>query len=345
MASSYIYTGIWINHSKESILGATLTLTSKNGAILVAFLATLVTTAGHAAWTILRYIFHQLRASEKPHDALFYQQQAALKNTSSVLGTALVFLQMSWSWRKHERRMIWRSWTLLFVTVAVSISAIFTAAAILSSQVAHSAGTAFLIRSPDCGLWSFETKQTTAWQIKTLNDTHAARNYARTCYQAGSAADSRLCDRYKVPEIKWTTDKKADCPFAAEACYNLSTPISMDTGYLDSHEIFGMNAVPEERVVIRKKTTCSPLRVAKWAVTINETHGFADDPVTDPFIQVNIGKLNENNPTYASIATNYTYQWNSRNYVMERGYEIQYVAYPLALSLLIHLLRADKFGF
>ncbi|KAH6679397.1 hypothetical protein B0J14DRAFT_686453 [Halenospora varia] len=324
MVSSYVYTGLWVNHSREKLLGTTLTLTDKNGAVLVAFLATLVTAAGHAAWTILRYIFHQLRASDKPHDALFYQQQAALKNSSSALGTALTFLRMSWAWRKHERRMIWRSWTLLFVTLAVIISAIFTAAAIFSSQVTQTAGTAFLVRSSDCGLWDFPNDKTTGWQIKTLNDTHTAQNYARTCYQGGSGS-SRLCDKYKVPEIKWHTDRNADCPFAAETCYNLSTPISMDTGYLDSHKIFGLNAVPEERVVVRKKTTCSPLRLRNWVAAVNTTLGDPSDPVTDPFIQVYIGGVNENDPANAVIARNYTYRWNAHNVFMERGYELQTV--------------------
>lgn len=320
MVSSYIYTGLWVNHSLGKVLGTTLTLTNKNGTILVAFLATLVTAAGHSAWTIIRYIFHQLRASDKPHDALFWQQQAALKNSSSALGTALVFLRMSWAWRRHERRKFWRSWTLLIVVVAIIISAVFTAAAIFSSQVTQNAGTAFLVRSPNCGLWQFSSDQLVEWQIKWLNDTHIAQNYARTCYQGG-AADSRLCDKYKVPEIKWHTDTEADCPFSVETCLsNDSAPMSMDTGYLDSHEIFGLNAAPEERVVVRKKTTCSPLRLRKWAVAVNETLGNPSDPVIDPFVEVNIGGVND-----STISSNYTYRWNGHNIFMDRGYDIQYV--------------------
>jgi hypothetical protein len=98
----------------------------------------------------------------------------------------------------------------------------------------------------------------------------------------------------------------------------------MDTGYLDSHEIFGLNAVPEERVAVRKKTTCSPLRIRNWADAVNTTLGDPSDPVTDPFIQVYIGGFNENEP---ALARNYTYRWNSHNIFMERGYDIQYVAY------------------
>jgi hypothetical protein len=105
----------------------------------------------------------------------------------------------------------------------------------------------------------------------------------------------------------------------------------MDTGYLDSHEIFGLNAVSEERVAVRKKTTCSPLRLRKWVDTVNTTLGSPSDPVTDPFIQVYIGGFNENDPTMAAIASNYTYRWNGHNIFMERGYDIQYVAYPLPL--------------
>jgi hypothetical protein len=45
--------------------------------------------------------------------------------------------------------------------VTVLISAIFTAAAIFSSQVTQAAGTAFLVRSPDCELWDVPSDQTT----------------------------------------------------------------------------------------------------------------------------------------------------------------------------------------
>jgi len=318
MASGSIYTGLWLNHSRNSILGATLTLSSKDGAILIAFLATLVTAAGSAAWRISKYALHQTRSNNKPHDALFYQQQVILKNSSSALGSALTFLRVAWAWRKHERRKIWKSWTLLFVVVSILLSVLFTIAAIFSSQVTQSAGVAFLIRSPNCGLWDFDAQDFLKWEVKVLNDSHVAENYARACYNGGSG-NPRLCETYKVPSIEWTTDQNASCPFASVACDNFSTPLSMDTGYLDSHEIFGLNAVHSERVVVRKKVSCSPLRLRQWASEINQTLGAISAPVDDIFIAIDIGKYLESDLTGY---TNHTYTWNAHNLFVDRGYDL-----------------------
>lgn len=41
-----VHTGVWINWSKGSIPGATLTLTTRNGGIMIAVLALFVQLAG-----------------------------------------------------------------------------------------------------------------------------------------------------------------------------------------------------------------------------------------------------------------------------------------------------------
>lgn len=46
--TTQIYTGFWINHSRSVLPGATLTLTDRDSAFLLALLAVVVTTAGHS---------------------------------------------------------------------------------------------------------------------------------------------------------------------------------------------------------------------------------------------------------------------------------------------------------
>jgi hypothetical protein len=46
---------------------------------------------------------------------------------------------------------------------------------------------------------------------------------------------------------------------------------------------------------------------------------------------VYIGGMNENDPTAAAIARNYTYHWNEKNEFIGGGYDIKYVAHPLLL--------------
>lgn len=61
-AGSSIYTGAWINWSQGAIIGATITLSQRNGNLLTAFLGIFVTIAGGACWRILSFLMHQQRA-------------------------------------------------------------------------------------------------------------------------------------------------------------------------------------------------------------------------------------------------------------------------------------------
>ncbi len=75
MSSDIAYTGHWVRWADGPVLGSTLTLTSRNGAFLVAFLALFVNFVGGQFWTILKFLVHQLRAKRRSEDALHHQQQ------------------------------------------------------------------------------------------------------------------------------------------------------------------------------------------------------------------------------------------------------------------------------
>lgn len=203
-STNQIYTGLWINHSRSLLLGATLTLTDRDAAFLLALLAIVAATAGHSFWRILSYVTHQLRSSRGPNDAIFYQQQAVLKNSNSALGAAWMFTRVSWAWRKHSSWWKFgRSHNLLFIIVGLITAAVFAVAAIFSSQVTKSAGTEVLIQSPNCGFWEFNSTTNEGvwgWDLKTLNNTITAANYANTCYGTGNSG-SASCHTYKVPEV------------------------------------------------------------------------------------------------------------------------------------------------
>lgn len=55
---AHMYTGVWINWSNGVVLGSTLTLSSRDGGLLTAFLAIFISAAGAALWRILSYILH-----------------------------------------------------------------------------------------------------------------------------------------------------------------------------------------------------------------------------------------------------------------------------------------------
>lgn len=86
---------------------------------------------------------------------------------------------------------------------ALVVAAVFAVASIFSSQVTKSAGNEVLIVSPTCGFWTFNasiTGEVFQWDLKTLNESITAANYANTCYGTGNG-DSPLCDTYIVPEV------------------------------------------------------------------------------------------------------------------------------------------------
>jgi NhaP-type Na+/H+ or K+/H+ antiporter len=93
-SSAYVFEGLWIDHSHNIFLGATITLKDRDAAFLLALLALVVAAAGRSFWTIFSYIAHQSRCTDNPQDAQFYQQQAILKNSASPLGAAWKFARL-----------------------------------------------------------------------------------------------------------------------------------------------------------------------------------------------------------------------------------------------------------
>ncbi|MCJ1307724.1 hypothetical protein MMC25_001372 [Agyrium rufum] len=93
------------------------------------------------------------------------------------------------------------------------------------------------------------------------------------------------CQTYQVPQIPWTPNVNASCPFASGICYYGDTAaFSMDTGFIDSHDILGLNAPKNGRILFRKATTCAPLRLAEYVVEVNETESEWVDSITYEYL-------------------------------------------------------------
>lgn len=87
----------------------------------------------------------------------------------------------------------------------------------------------------------------------------------------------------------------------------------MDTGPLDSHEILGIDAIPSERVTLRKVATCAPLHMSPYATLKNVTIG---NGIVDEYLQVNIGEMSETNG-------NWTYEYDIHASFVNIGYDLQ----------------------
>ena len=126
-----------------------------------------------------------------------------------------------------------------------------------------------LIRSDNCGFFRFSGTDSLAFDAKSLNDTISSAAYARACY--GSDTSNLLqCNQYAQPQLKYTADQNASCPFAPGFCrHNLA--YQMDSGHIDSHTALGINARPEDRITYRKVTTCAPIDLANYTEVVNGT--------------------------------------------------------------------------
>jgi hypothetical protein len=292
------YTGFWINWSRGAVYGTTLTLEHHSGAILAAFLALYVSFAGGAFWRLLSFVLHQLKTTEPPlkRDIQHHQCQVILRNSgTSAVGAAQAFATLTIrDWGKATKPNLS---SLFFTFLAVSTALVFVAAGIFTSAVTRIPGNATIILGPSCGGFDL------AWHEydglpqnieKQLADVYAAATYVRQCYQQNV---SRLaCGTYVQPRLPFTENTNASCPFSSGMCFfNDKSAFSMDTGFLNSHHHFGINAPPKDRILYRRVTTCAPIHTRYFGVDYN-------DSVTGETVLINAG----------SNAANWTFRYVTR---------------------------------
>ncbi|KAK0884416.1 hypothetical protein LTR87_001758 [Friedmanniomyces endolithicus] len=276
-----VYTGFWVNWARGQTFGSTLTLSSRGGLYLVAFLALFVRLTGNQLWGILCFAAFRIRAKSASRDGLFYDQQAMLRNSGSDSGALWEIAKMGSHWRKTSRHAVLRSLVLsLFASLHL---AAFVAAGIFSAKIAGT-NTEILLRSDQCGTINFTG--TTAGQdsesILTLLreyqflrvDAVVSSNYIATCFLNTSSTPVN-CDSYVRSQPSWTLTEKDSCPFADEICYgapNTSASwisVTLDSGLIDSTLDLGINARPEDRVQLRKLLTCAPLKTKGYSKVLN----------------------------------------------------------------------------
>ena len=320
-SGAYIYTGHWINWSRGAILGSTLTLSTRDGGLLTAFIAIFVTLAGAAFWKILSYLLHQYRASEEYQPAIHQQEQLVLRNTTSPADAAWQFAQIGFYWRNIVSKSILRSLPLVFL--ALFNVGLFGLASIFSSYVTRAPGDETLITSPNCGLWllnhTYDSSDTyIAMRTKTLRDTVTASDYARACYN--NTENILQCNQYTAGKISWKFNQNASCPFAPELCLlGPNSAYEMDTGPIDSHTVLGINAPTEARITLRKVTTCSPIHVLDDFYQVYNDTDKTHLAYGNTFVRYYLGEI--------STVSNYTYAYNMVNSYSDPNYDLMYVIF------------------
>lgn len=149
--TSQIYLGVWTDWTRSRVLGATLTLSARDGALLLTSLAFFVTIVGARGWRLVGFSAHQAMAADGDHDGLYYQRQHILRNAATPADAAWVFLQQAWYWRRTVRTAWLR--TLPWAAFAAMYLALFAAASILSSWISEAATEYRLLAPTSCGLF------------------------------------------------------------------------------------------------------------------------------------------------------------------------------------------------
>ena len=286
-ASAYVFQGLWTNWGPGggAVLGATLTLSPQNAAVLVAILALFVQMAGSQLWTVIQFIFHQTRASEVPMDALYHQQQAVLRNNTSDLNTLRQLVRLTWAWRGRAKTPFRRSFHLMLWAI---VHFVFFGLAGVFSSIVVSAGDGALARSPYCGVFKqsyldalnsqpatgFVNHLNLDFQAKSEDDTQLSQEYVQTCYNSTESSSS--CSSFPKRQLSFATNASVPCPFDAPVCHPQVSAVSYDTGFIDSNTDLGLNAPEADRISYRRLTTCTPLNdqayITSWR-NVSSTRG------------------------------------------------------------------------
>jgi hypothetical protein len=160
-------------------------------------------------------------------------------------------MKLMWAWRKKTERPFLRSILLILLALLFTIATV--AASVFSSLIVSTGTIDVLVSSPFCGRINTRPE---VGRVYDMNVDHVAPVYAAACYKNGSLPS--ICDVFVQPNIPLkVTD--VSCPFADDTWCDTKESVNVDSGLLDVGTTFGINLAPEDRVQVRKATTCSIL--------------------------------------------------------------------------------------
>jgi hypothetical protein len=324
MSDETYYTGFWINWAKGPILGLTLTISARNGGLLISFLTMFARLAGNHMWGIIRFILHQIRATPEPQDGLYHQQQSVLRNATSQ-GQALWKMSLlAWAWRSNADRTKTRSFPIMALIV-LHLSA-FILAGLFTSRVASSSNDA--LYSPNtCGYWSASEVYTVSNSTAKMDEYNAfttnnrgvmqrSHNYKSNCYYDFGVGNG--CNLYTVQLINSTVNPNYSCPLQNDACWLPFYNLQIDTGYINSNKHLGINTRDEDSISYRKITTCAPFNTSKWQSDWHKGPGIDLPGDTATYLYLGAGIGSDQDAT--AYVTNYS------RYSLTQAYDLAYVS-------------------
>lgn len=269
--NSLVRQGFWINYSEGHILGATLTTDQRVANIVVAIMAIVVAAAAGSAWNLVMFSWHQLRGTSQLRDGLFRQQQILFRTMAPPSSVFVESLKLLWIWRKDTRSWHNAQRWLPVLTISFVFGIASLAASISSSYVISTTDLEVLVDGSTCRNVNISAYGgAPIYYAPTTLDTSvvtSSRSYADECYGGGSLPPR--CRIYVHPRIA-TNASTGPCPFNPSMCRlkgALEASMTLDSGYLDSNDHFGINSPPKDRVQLRRLATCAPIDTTKYLQT------------------------------------------------------------------------------
>lgn len=302
MADRDVYTGFWVNHDKDNVLGATLTVTNSQASYIIATLAFLLSTllAG-SIWRILVVVVYLSRSSAPAAGTFEHQQWTVMRNSDSSSAAILSLSTAILSWDKQRPWRIRLTLSLSLLSLAALIFPL--AAVIIPPQVVTKVTDDIIVLSKErsCGFGTeLNSEDNLVGRVSSvfardLEETTTARTYARDWYDNdqdnGAIFKVKLHKGFVVEKLPYTETTSAKCPFAEEFCKTGSNgAIPFDTGLLNSHVHLGIDAPKDERVEYRWKSTCTPIEMNDHEPPLYKIISNATGNITDSW---SVGALSE----------------------------------------------------
>lgn len=320
--SSDVYTGIWTNWSRGIIAGATLTLDRGDANLLIASLAIFVGFIGTRIWRISCFVIHQLYSSQSATNGLYHQRQALLRNSPGATSGLTGLLAILWAWRHAGRAPCCQVLPVLLYTIFIIVA--LASASIFSSRI--TVGTEVLLYEGDCG-WLDKSRISQNISFEALGSDlfHTGRSsdtYSRQC-----SSDPSNCNTFVRPQLRVNVNRNTSCPFG-NICSSKDMSLLLDTGYLDTHIDFGLNAPAGQRLQYRRLLHCSPLKTEGFK-SIRNISG------NRTYTRYHYGRQRNENYTYEYTSDNRWENGGTRGTSAMPDYDIGYQFYPHLVTITI----------
>lgn len=102
------------------------------------------------------------------------------------------------------------------------------------------------------------------------------------------------CNIFVRQEIPYNITTDGPCPFDESICLDNNSTVILDTGLIDSRDDFGLNTPDNQRLQVRMKAECAPIRTEGYTTTFNLS---ADRSYTQYW--------------YGASGANFTYEWSN----------------------------------